>query len=302
MTQPFYIHNHTQYSNLRLRDSIVKENLLIDEAIKLGLPGIAITDHESLASHVKALKYMKKLKSEGKDNDFKLALGNEIYLVNEEETKILLENKERVKYYHFILVAKNRSGYQAIRKLSSMAAENSYVHKGMQRVPTYKHQFEKVIGSQKGNIIGSTACLGGEFATLVLKYIEEETSENKKEIIDFLKYMVQIFGKENFYIELQPSFYETQIKVNKMALKIARSMGIKVVITTDTHYLRPEHKNIHSIYLKAADGDRETEDFYASTFLMNKKELYEYFKDYLSELEFEAIIQACHFFMTAPCT
>ena len=65
--QPFYIHNHTQYSNLRLRDSIIKENLLIDEAIQLGLPGLAITDHESLASHVKALKYMDKLKKEGKD-------------------------------------------------------------------------------------------------------------------------------------------------------------------------------------------------------------------------------------------
>ena len=91
--EPFYIHNHTQYSNLRLRDSIIKENLLINEAIKLGLPGLAITDHESLASHVKALKYMDKLKKEGKDNGFKLALGNEIYLVDEEETLRLKEEK-----------------------------------------------------------------------------------------------------------------------------------------------------------------------------------------------------------------
>lgn len=291
MKQPFYAHNHTQYSNLRLRDSIIKENLLIDEAIKLGLPGIAITDHESLASHVKALKYMDKLKSEGKDNGFKLALGNEIYLVDKEETEQLLKNKERVRYYHFILVAKNRTGYQAIRKLSSMAAENSYVNKGMQRVPSYKHQFEEVIGSQKGNIIGSTACLGGEFGQLVLKYIENESKENRKNIINFLDYMINIFGQDNFYIELQPSFGEEQIKVNKMALKIAKTRGIKVIITTDTHYLRPEHKNIHSIYLKAKDGDRETEDFYASTYLMNRSELYEYFKDYISEKEFEDIIQ-----------
>lgn len=289
--QPFYIHNHTQYSNLRLRDSIIKENLLIDEAIKLGLPGLAITDHESLASHVKALKYMDKLKSEGKDNGFKLALGNEIYLVDEQETKQLLENKERVKYYHFILVAKNRTGYQAIRKLSSMAAENSYMHRGMQRVPSYKHQFEEVIGSQKGNIIGSTACLGGEFGQLVLKYIEDNSQENKKEIVNFLNYMINIFGKENFYIELQPSFSVEQIEVNKMALKIAKTMGLKATITTDTHYLRAEHKNIHSIYLKAKDGDRETEDFYASTYLMNRTELYEYFKTYLTEDQFEEIIQ-----------
>lgn len=289
--QPFLIHNHTQYSNLRLRDSIIKENLLIDEAIKLGLPGIAITDHESLASHVKALKYMKQLKEEGKDNGFKLALGNEIYLVDEENTKTLLENKERVKYFHFILLAKNRKGYQAIRKLSSMAAENSYTHRGMQRVPSYKHQLEEVMKNEKGNVIGSTACLGGEFAQLVAKYIETELMEDKKNILSFLKYMIDIFGKEDFYIELQPSYGEEQIKVNKMAIKIANAMGLKTIITTDTHYLRPQHKNIHSIYLKAKDGDRETEDFYASTYLMTRKEIYEYFKTYINEEQFEEIVQ-----------
>lgn len=289
--QPFLIHNHTQYSNLRLRDSIVKENLLIDEAIKLGLPGIAITDHESLASHVKALKYMSKLKKEGIDNGFKLALGNEIYLVDEEHTKTLLENKERVKYFHFILVAKNRKGYQAIRKLSSMAAENSYMNRGMQRVPSYKHQLEEVMKNEKGNVIGSTACLGGEFAQLVAKYIETGLKEDKKEIINFLNYMIEIFGKDDFYIELQPSFTNEQIMVNKMALKIAKSMDIKPIITTDTHYLRPEHKNIHSIYLKAKDGDRETEDFYASTYLMTSEEIFEYFSSYVTDHEFAKIIQ-----------
>ena len=288
--EPFYIHNHTQYSNLRLRDSIIKENLLIDEAIKLGLPGLAITDHESLASHVKALKYMDKLKKEGKDNGFKLALGNEIYLVDKEETLRLKEEKERIPFYHFILVAKNRTGYQAIRKLSSMAAENSFMYKGMQRVPSFKHQFEEVIKPQKGNIIGSTACLGGEFGRLVLQYIETSDKQDRKKIIDFLNYMIDIFGKDNFYIELQPSFGQDQIDVNMMALKIAKYMDIKVTITTDTHYLRPEHKNIHSIYLKAKDGDRETEDFYASTYLMNKEELYEYFSNYIERKEFEEII------------
>lgn len=288
--QPFYIHNHTQYSNIRLRDSIVKENLLIEEAINLGLPGLAITDHESLASHVKALKHLEKLKEEGKDNGFKLALGNEIYLVDKEHTEKLLENKERVRYFHFILVAKNKKGYQAIRKLSSMAAENSYVHRGMQRVPSYKHQFEEVIGSEKGNVIGSTACLGGEFGQLILKYLETNNKEDKNEIIKFLKYMVSIFGKEDFYIEIQPSYNEEQIMVNKLAIKIADSMGIKITVTTDTHYLRPEHKKIHSIYLKAQNGDRETEDFYASTYLMNKSELYEYFKSYIPKNKFEEIV------------
>ena len=81
MERKYYgsLHNHTQYSNLRLRDCIIKENDLIDYAIELGHEVVAITDHDSIASHIKVQKYYKKVK---KDNpNFKVILGNEIYLV-----------------------------------------------------------------------------------------------------------------------------------------------------------------------------------------------------------------------------
>ena len=78
----FGVHNHTAVgSNIRLIDSINKPEDLIDKAIELGLSGIAITDHECLSAHVEAEKYMQQVKE--KYPDFKLALGNEIYLVNE---------------------------------------------------------------------------------------------------------------------------------------------------------------------------------------------------------------------------
>ena len=70
--------NHTQYSNLRLRDCIIRENKLIDYAIELGHSVVAITDHEALSCHIKAQKYYRKIKE--KNPDFKLILGNEIYL------------------------------------------------------------------------------------------------------------------------------------------------------------------------------------------------------------------------------
>ena len=81
MEKYFGIHNHTHYSNIRLLDSINKPKDLIDTAIKLGLSGIAITDHECLSAHMEVNQYAKKIKE--KYPDFKIALGNEIYLVDE---------------------------------------------------------------------------------------------------------------------------------------------------------------------------------------------------------------------------
>ena len=94
----FEPHCHTEYSNIRLLDAINKPKDLINRAIELGLAGIAMTDHECLAGHIKANKYAKEIQKEYPD--FKVALGNEIYLVDTRENGI--------KYYHFILIAKDK--------------------------------------------------------------------------------------------------------------------------------------------------------------------------------------------------
>ena len=97
----FNIHNHTMYSNLRLLDCINRPKDLIDKAIELGLSGIAITDHEALCGHVEINQYAQKIKE--KNPEFKIVLGNEIYLVDKRENGI--------KYYHFILTAKDGIGH-----------------------------------------------------------------------------------------------------------------------------------------------------------------------------------------------
>lgn len=78
------IHSHTEYSNLRLLDCINKPEKLIDRAIELGLSGIAITDHECLSSHMQVNIYSEKIRE--KNPDFKIALGNEIYLCETRES------------------------------------------------------------------------------------------------------------------------------------------------------------------------------------------------------------------------
>lgn len=79
----FGTHNHTYYSNIRLLDSTNRPKDLIDKAIELGMSGIAITDHECLSAHMEVNQYAKKIKET--NPDFKIALGNEIYLVDKRE-------------------------------------------------------------------------------------------------------------------------------------------------------------------------------------------------------------------------
>lgn len=106
---PGSLHNHTEYSNLRLRDAIPRVNELIDYAIELGHDVVAFTEHETVSNSIKIEKYYNKIK---KDHpDFKVILGNEIYLCRDGLDGKNFE-KGKDKYYHFILLAKDAIGHQ----------------------------------------------------------------------------------------------------------------------------------------------------------------------------------------------
>ena len=146
----FGVHNHTYYSNIRLLDSINRPKALINKAIELGLSGIAITDHECLSAHMEVNQYAKEI---AKSNpDFKIALGNEIYLVD--------QRGPGQKYYHFILIAKDAIGHKALRELSSIAWYNSYTDRGMERVPVTKAELTTVMQNYRGHVIATSACMG----------------------------------------------------------------------------------------------------------------------------------------------
>ena len=226
----FNDHNHTMYSNIRLIDSINKPKDLIDRAIQLGLSGIAITDHEALCCHIEVNKYAQEIKE--KYPDFKVALGNEIYLTDTRE--------QRQPYYHFILIAKDELGHKALRILSSTAWYNKYEW-FQERVPTLKSELAAVMKDYKGHVIGTTACIGGELSKRLLHKnlamtanIKDEENDNK--IDEFLQFCIDTFGKDDFYIECAPAEYEEQILVNKMLAEYAQLWDLKMVPGTDSHY------------------------------------------------------------------
>ncbi|MCK9482737.1 MAG: PHP domain-containing protein, partial [Bacteroidia bacterium] len=283
-------HSHTDMSNVRLLDSTVKVNELIDKAIEIGLGGIAITDHEILANHVKAQKHLKKLRKEAKTDEmkekvdlFRLVLGNEIYLTREGVSRTNY-NKGKDRYWHFILLAKDKIGHEQLRQLSSLAWKRSY-RQYIERVPTYPSDIEAIIGANKGHIVASTACLGSQFANLVVA--AQRNQEKKDELNEFVDWCLDIFG-EDFYIEIQPSEQQDQILYNTLAIAYAHKRKIKVTITTDIHYLTIEDRKIHKAFLNAKDGDREVDSFYSATYLMSWEEICRYMS-YIPEKELEEI-------------
>ena len=276
---PLSLHNHTDFSNFRLRDSINTVEGLIDYAIELGHSGVAITEHDTIASHIRAEKYYNKIK---KDHpEFKLIRGNEIYLVrnglNGQNYK-----KETDRYFHFILLAKDLEGHRQIREVSSRAWMRSYVARRMRRVPTYYQDLIDVIGANPGHVIGCTACLGGCLPTQLMR--NRDTGAPSMDLIKrWIVQMQGIFGVDDFYFEMQPSFNKDQIYVNKKLVELSEEMGIKYIITNDAHYLKKEDRPIHKAFLNSQQGDREVDDFYATTYLMSNEEIYHYMEESLGE-------------------
>ena len=135
---------------------------LIDYAHEIGLGGIAITDHDSLSGHIKAQKHLAARQKANPEDEswknFKLILGNEIYLVRSGLTEQNFESGVD-KYYHFILLAKDAVGHKQLRQLSSRAWKQGWF-RFMRRVPTYYSDIQEIIGSNPGHVIASTACIG----------------------------------------------------------------------------------------------------------------------------------------------
>ena len=275
------LHCHTHGSNLRMLDCIVKTKDLIDYAVELGMKAVAITDHASISEHINAIQYSKELKEKGVD--IKVLLGDEIYLVDN-----VIDVKEnyvprQTQFYHFILIAKDRIGYDQLREINAVGWQSSFFTGKMRRVPNDKHQIEKIIGNNKGHLLASTACIGGELAKSFL-------NKDKQQLASFVNWCVSTFGKENFAIEIQPSDNPEQISFNKWAKDYAWRHGLKCISTCDVHYLKKEHHDIHKAFLTSREADRgESEDFYATTYMMSTEEKQGYMP-YFSDEDYEQIV------------
>jgi DNA polymerase-3 subunit alpha len=251
-------------------DCINRPKDIVDRAIEIGLSGVCLTDHECLSGQVEVDRIQQELIEQG--SSFKFCHGNEIYLVD--------ERTSGQKYWHFILIAKDKIGFKAMRELSSTAWMNSYYDRGLERVPTLKSELEAIIKKYgKGHVISSSACLGSELDYEILEMNKAEKNgdiKSKKEhyqnIVKFVTWCKELFG-DDYYMEVQPARSEEQIIVNKRMIAIAKYFNVKIIVTTDAHYLRKEDREIHKAYLNSKEAEREVDSFYEFCYLQTEEEI-----------------------------
>lgn len=294
------VHNHTECSNLRFSDCTIKVESLLDRAIELGYNGVCITDHEALSGHARFLQHYKALQDAGKlPEGFRIGLGNEVYLVDRDAVYDAEGNPQKTQFYHLILIAKDIKGHEQLRAISSRAWESYFRQGPAERVPTFKDDLKRIVGDEKGHLIVSTACLGGELAVLALEYEKTKDKNIKKKIVDFLLFLIDVFGKDSVFLELQPRMHtdgqepHDQVLVNRCLVRIAKAMGLPYIVTTDSHYLVKEDRYVHEAFLNSDPtnhGDRELGDFYETTYMMGEDEVLDFLESHLSPEEAQAAI------------
>lgn len=223
-----HLHVHSHYS---LLDGLSKIPDLVSRAKELGMDSLALTDHGVMYG---AVEFYKECKKQG----IKPIIGNELYLARDklESKKPNVDNKN----YHIILLAKNEIGYKNLVKLTTIAHLKGFYYKP--RID------EETLAKYSEGLICSSACLQGKIPRLIASNRIEEAEKS-------IKKFQEIFGKENFYLELQhhPKI-DTQEKVNKELIKLSKKTGAQLIATCDSHYLRKEDAEAHDILILINTG------------------------------------------------
>ena len=219
-TQFVPLHLHSEFS---LLDGAIKLKELCNFAKENNMPAVAITDHGVMYGALD-------LYLEAKEAGIKPIIGCEFYVHNGDITERDPNNNPR---YHLILLAKNNEGYMNLVKLASDAACKGFYMKPRINFELLKEHHE--------GVICCSACLGGEVLQNLLKGNYEEAKAVAKRYKD-------LFG-DDYYIELQDHGLEEQKRTNPDLIKLAKELGIKMIITNDSHYLRKEDADWHDTLL-----------------------------------------------------
>ena len=275
-----HLHLHTDYS---LLDGACRIDRLAESALELGMPAVAITDHGNLFG---AIDFYKTLKKVG----LKPIIGCEIYLVHDhkmhekprrkkkrtEDIGDLPQNRElqpadfpKHQIHHKTVLCRDFEGYQNLSKLVSEAHTKGQYYKP-------RTDMERLAAHSKG-LIGLSGCINGVAPQYLLYENYDKAREVTAEFVD-------IFGKENYFIELHDHGLGFQKKIIPGLRKLAREFDLKVVCANDVHYVRKEDWQPHDSLLciqtgrKLADQDRmkyPSREFY----LKSREEMLDVFRE-----------------------
>ena len=225
-----HLHVHSDYS---LLDGCCRIDRLMDRAVELGMPAVALTDHGNLYG---AIEFYNTAKSKG----IKPLIGCELYLVETSR----LEKKGRSDddgktIFHLGLLAKNLTGYQNLLKLVSDAHLRGFYYKPRTDLET--------LAKHANGLIGFTGCL----ASLVPQHLLHDREEEARKACGRF---VEIFGRENYFVEIQDHGIAEQRKIIPGLLKLAEEFNLRIICTNDVHYVRNTDAGPHDAMLCIQTG------------------------------------------------
>ncbi|HEY9186799.1 MAG TPA: DNA polymerase III subunit alpha [Ignavibacteria bacterium] len=233
-----HLHNHTHYS---LLDGACTVDDLINAAVENNMNAVAITDHGVMYG---AIEFYKKAKKA----NIKPIIGCEVYIITRgsrfDKEKVIVDKSSGKKkhYHHLILLAKNNEGYKNLCKISSIGHLEGFYYKPRIDLEVLK-QYSK-------GLVATSACIGG----VVAAHLVNGDYDLAKE--DAIIYK-EIFG-DDFYLEIQNHNIEREKNVLEGMPKLSKELGIKLVATNDSHYIKKEHAIAHNVYLLIPESSVNT--------------------------------------------
>ncbi|MGB2601210.1 MAG: DNA polymerase III subunit alpha [Candidatus Omnitrophota bacterium] len=217
-----HLHVHTQFS---LLDGACRHDELLDLAKEYNMPACAITDHGNMFG---AIEFYKKAQKRG----IKPIIGCEVYVAPESRFDKTSHGIQGA--YHLVLLVKNMTGYKNLMELVSIGYLEGFY---------YRPRVDKeVLARHNKGLIALSACLGGEVPHFLLS---DQWEQAKKSASEY----AEIFGEDNFYLEVQDNQLEEQNKLNKQIIKLAEEMNLPLVATNDVHYLDKTDSKAHDALL-----------------------------------------------------
>ena len=265
------LHNHSDYS---LLDGASQLPAMVDRAVALGMPALALTDHGVMYGAIELLKLCAKA-------GIKPIIGNEMYVINGSLDDPNPPKKER--RYHLVVLAKNVVGYRNLVKLTSISHLRGMRGRGI----FSRACIDKALLEQYSEgLIVATACLGGEIPQAILQGRPEVARQ-------VARWYQSVFG-EDFYLEIQDHGGMEDRIVNTEIAKIGAELGIQLIATNDAHYLSVGDVEAHDALLCVLTGklisDEKRLRYTGTEYIKTEAEMLGLFADHLpAELIAEAV-------------
>ena len=218
-----HLHCHSDYS---LLDGACRAQLLVERVAELGMPAVALTDHGNMYG---AIEFYQAATQAG----IRPIVGCEAYVAHGSRFD-RRSHRGGAAYNHLLLLAKDLTGYHNLVKLTSLAHLEGFY---------YKPRIDKeLLAQHAAGLVCCSGCLKGE----IPQKLREDAPGEAAAAIDFF---VQVFGRDDFYLELQDHGLDGQQKVNREMLPLTREFGVKPIVTNDVHYLHAGDNAAHDILL-----------------------------------------------------